>query len=143
MRSIPVLALALTLAACAGSEEADPPAAEQANADAPQQPAEEKDESVRMAETAWRVVGEDGAIYTTFFDPGGVYRDFKNGEPLQSGTWERREDGRLCFTPESEELGGECWTNDELDTDGTMRTTSDSGRTIELRQVTYIAPAEV
>jgi hypothetical protein len=96
-----------------------------------------------MAETAWRVTGEDGAIYTSFLDPDGAYRDFKNGDLWQTGQWKRVGDGRLCFTPDDEERSGECWTNDPPVDGGTMRTTSDTGRTVELRQVAYIAPAEV
>ncbi len=94
-----------------------------------------------MTGTGWRVTGEDGSIYTSFLDPDGNYRDFRNGTLWQTGTWERRGDGRLCFTPDDEDRVGECWTNDPPIDDGTMLTTNDAGRTIELLRVTYI-PAE-
>lgn len=95
-----------------------------------------------MQETAWRALGEDGAIYTTFFDADGTYRDFKNGEALQSGSWEQREDSKLCFTPAEEDRIGECWTLAPASNDDTMRPTSDGGKEIELRKVTYIAPED-
>ena len=92
-----------------------------------------------MSQTGWRVLGEDGAVYTTFFDADGSYRDFKNGEPMQTGTWEERVDGKLCFTPAEEGRIGECWKLDRVGSDGMMKPVSDAGKTIELRQVTYIA----
>jgi hypothetical protein len=98
-------------------------------------------EELAMTGTAWRVVGEDGAIYTTFLDAEGEYRDMKNGDPWAEGTWERLADGRLCFTPSDEDRAGGCWSLGKHNTDGSMRVTSDAGREIELQQVTYLAPA--
>ncbi|WP_061926622.1 hypothetical protein [Altererythrobacter epoxidivorans] len=95
-----------------------------------------------LERTAWRVDGEDGAVYTTYLDDDGTYRDFKNGEPLQSGTWEEVSAGRICFEPAEDDKRGECWDNEALAKDGTMRTTSDSDKTVELRRVTYVGPNE-
>ena len=95
-----------------------------------------------MSLTGWRVLGEDGAVYTTYFDADGSYRDFKNGEELQSGTWDERNDGQLCFTPAVEHRIGECWKLGMVGSDKIMTPVSDAGKTIELRQVTYIAPVE-
>jgi hypothetical protein len=95
-----------------------------------------------MSQTGWRVQGEDGAVYTTFFDPDGTYRDFKNGEPLQTGTWEERVDGKLCFTPSAEGRIGECWELGPVTSAGIMKPVNDAGKAIELRTVTYIAPEE-
>lgn len=96
-----------------------------------------------MAETAWRVRGEDGAIYTTYFDADATYRDFKNSVRLQEGTWQALSDeNKLCFTPSQEGHIGECWALAPLSSKGIMQPTSDGGRTIELRQVTYIAPLD-
>lgn len=96
-----------------------------------------------MSQTAWRVIGEDGAVYTTFFDASGSYRDFKNGGPVQSGSWIERTDGQLCFTPEDDARIGDCWKLNMVSKEGIMKPVSDAGKTIELRQVTYIAPAEM
>lgn len=141
------LILLAPLAVCASctapAEESGEPAADTASPDAAATdeaagPPEDADR-VALANTAWRVQGEDGAIYTTYLDADGTYRDFKNGESLQEGSWEEVSEGRLCFTPADEERTGECWSNERQEKDGTMRTTSDSERTVELRQVTYVA----
>ncbi len=96
--------------------------------------------NLTMSETGWMTVGEDGAVYTTFFDAGGTYRDFRNGSPMLEGTWERRENGRLCFTPTATDRTGACWTTGELAEDGTMRITNSQGREVEIKRVTYLAP---
>ncbi|MEP1606771.1 MAG: hypothetical protein ABJJ48_10700, partial [Marinomonas sp.] len=95
-----------------------------------------------MTQTGWRVRGEDGAVYTTYLDADGSYRDFKNGDPLQVGTWEERVDGKLCFTPEVEGRIGECWALAPLDGDDMMQPVSDAGKTIDMRQVTYLPPED-
>lgn len=104
-------------------------------------PAEPSANDLAMINTAWRVTGEDGAVYTTYFDPEGRYRDTKNGEPWHEGAWERLADGRLCFTPDDQDRSGACWALGERKADGTMRARRDDGREIELQQVTYLAPA--
>ncbi|MEP2180313.1 MAG: hypothetical protein ABJI04_10285, partial [Marinomonas sp.] len=75
-------------------------------------------------------------------DADGSYRDFKNGDPLQVGTWEERVDGKLCFTPEVEGRIGECWALAPLDGDDMMQPVSDAGKTIDMRQVTYLPPED-
>lgn len=95
---------------------------------------------IPMAETGWLTVGEDGAVFTTFLDAGGTYRDFRNGSPWQTGTWQRREDGRLCFVPDAADRVGGCWTTGELSEDGTMKATNQDDKAIELKRVTYLAP---
>lgn len=141
----------LLLAACSQPPSSGRPAGEEANdvetasETGGDSASKEPDAPVAMpvmARTGWRVQGEDGSIYTTFFDAGGVYRDFKNGEPIQEGTWEERLDGKLCFTPSADGRIGECWELAPVDIDGMMKPVSDAGKTIELRQVTYIAPSE-
>lgn len=129
----------LALAACAppeesgGSDSAAP--AETASTETPTPSA-----NVPLSESGWLTVGEDGAVYTTFLDAGGTYRDFRNGSPMQSGTWARREDGRLCFVPEAVDRVGACWRTGKVSEDGTMRATNSQGRAIELKRVTYLAP---
>ncbi|MEX0341943.1 MAG: hypothetical protein AB3N06_05105, partial [Erythrobacter sp.] len=92
--------------------------------------------------TAWRAVAADGARYTTFLDPDGTYRDLRNGDHWQTGSWTYSGDtqGRiLCFTP-SDENGVElCWEPDRMSGD-TLRAESDSGVTIELERVEYVLP---
>lgn len=155
-RTAPPLCAALLLASCAAPADQDAEQAADANADNPaaSEPAAEGDIPTKaeadaapsqmptMTQTAWRVRGEDGAIYTSYLDADGSYRDFKNGDPLQTGTWEERMDGKLCFTPEVEGRIGECWALAPLDSDNTMQPVSDAGKSIDLRQVTYLPPED-
>ena len=106
-----------------------------------------------FARTAWRVEDEDGARYTTYLDEGGRYRDFRNGDPWHSGSWEVDADGRLCLEPESETGDAEngagagggtaprrCWNPEGMDGDGGMIVQSGSGRRVRLQQTEYRAP---
>lgn len=149
MRIIPLLAYVLVLAGCNApadqpAEESTPAAEATAEADAAEAAespeATPTPEELALVNTAWRVTGEDGAIYTTFFDAEGAYRDTKNGDPWADGAWERLADGRLCFEPSDEGRTGACWTLGKHKKDGTMRVTDDSGREVLLQQVTYLAP---
>ncbi len=134
--------LSLAIAACAPEEEGGSDGADIASetpSDSSAPTAASND--APMAETGWVAIGTDGAVYTTFFDADGTYRDFRNGDPVQQGSWERREDARLCLIPAGEQVRGECWSTSAVDDDGNMRSTDGTGRTIELKRVTYIAPA--
>lgn len=93
-----------------------------------------------FAATAWRATAEDGARYTTYLDPEGTYRDFRNGDPWQEGTWEHAdaEGGRvLCFTPDAENGIERCWEPGRMRGD-TMEAQGDSGVKIELERVEYV-----
>ncbi len=148
MRTIthPIWALAplalMALGGCDAAKEGDGEGAEAPAAKGSDSSTGESASSsnVPMAETGWLTVSEDGAVFTTFLDAGGTYRDFRNGTPMQSGTWQRREDGRLCFVPEATDRVGGCWSTGELENDGTMRATDSEGRAIKLKRVTYLAP---
>ena len=137
--SIPAFA-ALALAACspagdAGDETLDTdPAPPPSSGPAPH----------IFAATAWRAVAEDGARYTTQLDPDGTYRDLRNGDPWQTGSWTYSdgEHGKLlCFTPEDENGIERCWEPERMSGD-TMRATSDSGTAIELERVDYEPPSD-
>jgi hypothetical protein len=135
----------LLLAACEGAEVLSPAATATGggeSAEAPSEPEAEEDNSERiaMAETGWLTIGRDGSVFTTHFDADGTYRDYRNGEFLQSGTWRRREDGLLCFTPSAQDRLGACWETQGLEDDGTMRALDADGQAIELRRVTYLPP---
>ena len=96
-----------------------------------------------FAATAWRAIAEDGARYTTYLDPDGTYRDLRNGDPWQSGSWSYSdsEQGKiLCFSPAEENGIERCWEPVRM-TGKTMRAEGDSGRSIELERVDY-EPAE-
>jgi hypothetical protein len=95
-------------------------------------------EALLMADTAWLSVGSDGAVQTTFFDPDGRYRDLRNGQPMDAGTWQQRPDGSICFTPDTGL--GDCWNHGKLEEDGSTVVTSASGKRVEIRQITYAGP---
>ncbi|MDY7098576.1 MAG: hypothetical protein SXU28_10610 [Pseudomonadota bacterium] len=127
-------AVSTVVSACSGGNgDTVAPAAEEQSA---QEPASEP---VVMAETAWLTVSNDGAVLTTFLDPDGQYRDFRNGEPAFNGTWSENADDQLCFTPDTG-IGG-CWTTGSSNDDGSMRVTNEDGRAIMLKRITYQSPA--
>ena len=135
---IPTAIAALALAGC--SPEAEEPAvtpgdaAAEASATPTGQPAPEV-----FAATAWRLVAEDGARYTTMLDADGTYRDLRNGDPWQTGAWTYSdgEQGKfLCFTPDDDGAIERCWEPGRM-TGGTMRATGDNGVNIELERVDY------
>lgn len=99
---------------------------------------EDSSRTIPMTETGWLTVGSDGSVLTTFFDSGGRYRDFRNGEPLGEGRWEQRPDGSVCFDPDSG--AGECWETDSPEDDGSMIVTNEDDKRIGVRRVTYTAP---
>lgn len=143
MRPIPVTLLPIVLAACAPADDSgDNSAGTAAESDAgvetvtTTEPAKAPD----LERTAWRVLGQDGAVYITFLDADGLYRDLRNGDPWRNGNWLRDDAGKLCFTPADEALTGECWKLKKPNTNGVMRASNDADKTIKLQQVTYVAP---
>lgn len=141
MRAIATLSACLLIAACTASPEEDAASAPAQDSGGDASPATARADLI-LAESAWLVVGMDGSVYTTMIDPDGSYRDFSNGAFLQSGTWQKREDGELCFVPEDEGRAGDCWSLGNLDDSGRLRATSDSGREVELRRVAYSGPGD-
>ena len=143
-----VLLAPLALAACTPGESAEPAPASTEDAaaaatDAPDAPAGDPAPEA-FATTAWRVVAEDGARYITYLDADGGYRDMRNGDPWQTGSWSYS-DGeggkRLCFTPSAEAGVERCWEPGRMSGE-TMRAKGDGGLTIELVRVAYEPPAE-
>ncbi|MFW2349771.1 hypothetical protein [Qipengyuania sp.] len=133
------------LAACSAQEtdEGTPPTATDASANATPTPSEAPAPEA-LAATAWRTLSEDGARYTTYLDPDGSYRDLRNGDPWQTGSWryiDGEEGKRLCFKPDDENGLERCWEPGRVSGD-TMRAKGDSGITIELERVEYQPPAE-
>lgn len=144
MRPPLIVVLSLVLAACTpaevtneSDESAQPLASNLAEA-GDTEPAN----GPQLERTAWRAIAQDGAIYTTFLDQGGLYRDFRNGDPWRDGRWGRNDAGQLCFTPKDTSLTGDCWTLRTPGKNGTMRARNGSGLSIRLQQVAYIAPVD-
>ena len=132
--------LALLACACSGSEEAVdggdavPAAGETAE---PAPPSVE----VELPGSAWRVRGPQGAVFVTYFDPDGVFRDLRNGEPNQTGTWTEDSEGGVCLTPDVEGAATDCWTFEERSEDGTIQARKGEVA-VELEPVDYVAPEE-
>lgn len=93
-----------------------------------------------FSRTAWRARDESGALYTTFLDPAGRYRDIRNGDPWQQGAWEYDAEDRICFTPDAEDSLAQCWRPERMDEGGHMIVTSGSGRRVQLESVEYRRP---
>ena len=135
----------LWLAAC--SSEAEPTAApEPVATDTSDQAEAEPDPEPRKtaapeeyAATAWRVTAEDGARYITQLDQDGAYREFRNGDPYQTGKW-TYEDERICMEPSDEIAVGGCWRPVRMRQDNLLMTGA-GGRRIMLERVDYIPEA--
>ncbi|WP_145916830.1 hypothetical protein [Erythrobacter sp. QSSC1-22B] len=93
-----------------------------------------------FSRTAWRARDGSGALFTTFLDPGGRYRDMRNGDPWQQGVWEYDAQDRICFTPDAEDSLDQCWRPERMDEGGHMIVTSGSGRRVQLESVEYRRP---
>ena len=132
---------ALSLVACspsgnAGTENFDTTAPTTSPSDEPAPRA--------FASTAWRTTAEDGARYTTQLDSDGTYRDLRNGDLWQTGSWtysNDNESNHLCFTPQDDNGVERCWKPERMNGD-TMRATSENGTEIELQRVVYTPPSE-
>ena len=97
-------------------------------------------ESLVMAETAWLSVSADGAVYTTYLDPDGRYRDTRDGAIVYAGKWEQNTSGQLCFAPDAGQ--GVCWDHKAPGLDGVLRATHPDGHAIELKRIAYTPPDE-
>lgn len=141
MRNHLITGLVLAAMACTPAEE--PPAAE---TDAPEAASSAKPQERPAPEvfagTAWRSMAEDGARFTTYLDEDGTYRDLRNGDDWQTGTWRYVEAGPLlCFIPEGEDVAETCWKPGKMRGD-TMVATDAGDRRIELEKVAYAPPGE-
>lgn len=137
----------LALGGCSGTQGDEPPATDgeeiAATASASASPSGEPAPEA-FAATAWRALAADGARYTTYLDADGTYRDLRNGDPWQTGSWrylDAERDRRLCFMPADENGIERCWEPGRM-TGETLRAKSDHGLTIELERVEYQPPVE-
>lgn len=92
--------------------------------------------------TAWRSTAENGALFATYLDAGGTYRELRNGDPYQTGSWTYGDDGQLCLVPDGENTRGGCWTPQRMSEDGKLILANDAGERIELTRITYEPPVD-
>ena len=141
MRNFLIAGLALAAVACTPAEEESATDGEVSAAENSGKPHEGPAPEV-FAGTAWRSTADDGARFTTYFDEGGTYRDMRNGDEWQTGTWRYVEAGPLlCFIPDGDDVAETCWKPGKMRGD-TMEATDADDRRIELEKVDYVPPVE-
>ena len=131
----------LIVAACAQEETP----AEPATSDAPAQANTNPNVPDEYADTAWRVVAEDGARYVTYLDSDGTYRDLRNGDPFQTGEWafvDGPNGGQLCFNPDDENSRESCWQPETM-RDDSLFARGPEDRRIELTRVEHTPANDV
>ena len=121
-RLVLVVMLAGALAACgdAAEEADDTTTAETAEATPAAEPASwAGNYDVTMA---------DGMKFTSVLNADGTYTDTDaDGKVTESGTWEERPDGKVCFDSEGGDDTVICFTAGEEQADGTIVVTPDDG----------------
>lgn len=133
--------LLLGLSACeAGSGASTPSGSATGESEESESESEDRSgqQSLAVAETGWLSVGRDGSVQTTFFDTGGRYRDYRNGEPSGQGSWTQLPGGSICFVPETG-LGA-CWETGTPGEDGSVIVTNQDDKRVEIKRITYTAP---
>ena len=150
MRAAGALLLATVLSGCAAG--GDTPA-EPAETATPQDAAASDPADTPLpddyAGTAWQVSDADGARYITHLDPDGTYRDLRNGDPLQQGTWSVDAEDRICFSApfaqDEDATDAEgletCWRPHHMAGEGELLLHGQSGRRIMATRVEY-SPAD-
>ena len=126
------------LGACAVEETPSAPA----DSEVPGETSDTSQLPAKFAGTAWRSLAEDGARYTTYLDQDGQYRDLRNGDAYQAGTWAYatgERGGELCFDPEGENTKSTCWRPDRMK-DDMLIVRGPGDRRIQLERVDYIIP---
>lgn len=123
MRKLVVLAGALALAACGGSDnaaEADAPAEVEATTPAADDPLVGN----------FGGVTEDGKAWTSAMNADGTYQDTLDGEVAETGTWTHEGD-QVCFAPAAEEgeaaAASSCLTLLNVNDDGSLLMTDAEG----------------
>ncbi len=111
-----IAALSVALAGCDdAAEEADDPATAETQA-----VAEETSAGTYEFEM-------DGKATVAVLNPDGTYTDTQGGEVIESGSWEDRDDGKVCFDSEGGDDTVVCYTLGEAAEDGTQTATPDNG----------------
>ena len=98
--------------------------------------AEESDDPVPTE--GWTGVYEfetGGQKTTSTLMADGTFTDTVGGEVVQSGQWEERPDGKVCFDPVGDEAAVACYAAGEIAPDGTMLVTPDEGEPLTVRRI--------
>ncbi|QKG70706.1 hypothetical protein [Erythrobacter mangrovi] len=139
MRQALLIGLALSIPGCAQAP--DPPPSDTTTASATAAAGEQASTGIpqAFAETAWRAQGRDGSQYITYLDSDGTYRDLRNGDPWQTGTWtyDLAGENRLCFTPDDENGAERCWRPERMHGKAMDVIGGPEARRVELEPVAY------
>lgn len=119
-RLVLIAALAGSLAACGD-------AAEEADDTATAETAEATPEAEPTSSAGTYEFDMDGTTTVATLNPDGTYADTQDGEVIESGTWEDRDDGKTCFDSEGGDDTVVCFTMGETGADGTFVATPDDG----------------
>lgn len=131
MRKIVLMAVPLALAACGQEAAVEEPAIEE---EAAPEAAMTTANGSATPMTA-QVSGADGPEGLSTLNADGTYQDLDaDGGVVAEGTW-AVVDGKTCFTPSTEGVDGECWTESEPAEDGSFTATSDSGEEVTVTPV--------
>jgi len=130
MRRLVLLAAPLALTACAQEAEVEETAV-----------AEEVEVAVLTTANGTatpmtgEVMGADGPQGLSTLNSDGTYQDLDaEGEVVAEGTW-AVVDGKTCFTPTTEGVDAQCWTEGEPAEDGSFTATSDGGDEVTVTPV--------
>jgi hypothetical protein len=121
-RLVLVAMLAGALAACGdAAEESDDTTAEETVA-APEP------EAASSWAGSYEVTPPEGDAFTAMLNADGTYQDMDAaGKVTESGTWEERDDGQVCFDSEGGDDTIVCFTAGEPAEDGSIVVTPDDG----------------
>ena len=135
MRKLFVIASIVALSAC-GQEAAEEPAVVETP---------EAVEPVVVANGTpagtFTVTAPDGTEFTAQLNEDGTYKDTAaDGTTMAEGTWAVT-DGKTCFTPTTEGVEPECYTESAMAEDGSFTATADSGDVMTVRPAAAEAEA--
>ena len=128
MKKLIVIASALALSACGGSEAEAPTEAEDT-------PMVENTVAFDQYGSAGTYGGtsEDGTPWSSQLNADGTFEDTENGEVIRTGTWTDNEAGQTCFIPEGE-TAQECYQMGDVQDDGTVQVTGPDGTTFTMNK---------
>ena len=129
-RLVLVAVLSGALAACGdAAEESDEPAT-----------AETAEVAAEAAPSSWagnyEVTMADGTTFMAMLNADGTYQDMDaEGAVTESGSWEERPDGKVCFDPAGDDTPATCFAIGETKEDGSFVATPDQGEPLTIRKV--------
>lgn len=122
MKRLAIMIAATALAACSNKAAPESPAAEAATAE--------------ISAGTYDVTQADGTRMFAVLNANGTYTDSVDGAVVESGTWERKDDGSTCFTPaEGSSAKPSCYTGGALAADGSFTATPDSGEPVKAKKI--------